>query len=59
MKEIKQKVFYKRWFCKHEYKLLKDLRGFFGITQCTKCGKYSSLPDEEMETTHFLSINIK
>ena len=46
--EIKEKIFFKRWFCKHQYESMKDIRGFFGITQCVKCGEYSRLPSDKM-----------
>ena len=53
MEERKEKIFFKRWFCKHNYEPLSDMRGFFGITQCTKCGDYGQLPDDQMTTTSF------
>ena len=49
----KEKIFYKRWFCKHKYEPIDDMRGFFGITQCVKCGNYGRLSDEEMVISTF------
>ena len=51
MVERKEKIFHKRWFCNHNYKCLDDMRGFFGITQCVKCGEWRRLPDDQMTTT--------
>ena len=53
MSEIKEKIFFKRWFCNHKNEALDDLRGFFGITQCIKCGQWSQLPEDQMQVTEF------
>ena len=57
MKEKQKKIFFKRWFCKHDYKEPDEIRGFFGILQCQKCGNWSQLPDEEMVVKTF-KINL-
>ena len=49
---LNMRNFIKQLFCKHQYKSLEDLRGFFGITQCCKCSKYGQLPPEELVMTH-------
>jgi hypothetical protein len=47
----------KRLLCKHEYETMGGLMGFFGKTQCHKCGKISNLPEDQMTTSTF-SIQI-
>ena len=59
MVERKEKIFYKRWFCKHKFESIDGLKGFFGITQCVNCGKYGRLLDEEMVTTEFKIPSIR
>lgn len=43
----------KRLFCKHEFGKVGDIRDFFGIIRCQKCGKWGQKPDEEMVIEHF------
>ena len=50
---MKKKIFFKRWFCKHKFDKVGDIRDFFGITQCQKCGEWGRLPDEQMVISHF------
>jgi len=54
--EGERKEKYRWWtklWCKHTFERLKGIRGFFGITRCTQCGKWSRLPDSEMSETRF------
>lgn len=47
-KDIKLQPFWKRWFCKHEPISAYGMKGFFGLTQCRKCGEWGNIPKEGM-----------
>lgn len=53
MKEIKEKIFFKRWFCKHFFLPVDGIKGFFGITQCQHCGELGRLPEDKMTISSF------
>lgn len=50
---MKRKWFLARLMCQHKYEPIPDVRGFFGITQCVKCGAFSRLPFTDMKITTF------
>lgn len=55
-KEIKSKFILVRWLCRHNWFYLDDVRGFFGIQQCEKCGEYRTNYSELFSTSFSLSV---
>jgi hypothetical protein len=43
----------RRLLCDHEYKEMQGLMGFFGKTECVKCGDITNLPPDKMTTSTF------